>query len=110
MITRKVEWWRRRESNLPPLGYSSRPVPLVTASLFFLGEGSNVIGGTSGEYQWGTKFRAYNKSTGEVVWETDLGLGTTGGPMTYMHDGKQYIVVPVGDREHSPEWIALGLP
>ena len=99
-----------RDLNLPPLGYSSRPVPLVTASLLFLGEGSNVIGGTSGEYQWGTKFRAYQKSTGEVIWETDLGLGTTGGPMTYMHDGKQYIVVPVGDRQHPPEWIAFGLP
>ncbi len=99
-----------RDLNLPPLGYSSRPVPLVTASLLFLGEGSNVIGGTGGEYQWGTKFRAYDKSTGEVIWETDLGLGTTGGPMTYMHDGKQYIVVPVGDRQHPPEWIAFGLP
>ena len=99
-----------RDLNLPPLGYSSRPVPLVTASLLFLGEGSNVIGGTGGEYQWGTKFRAYHKSTGDVIWETDLGVGTTGGPMTYMHDGKQYIVVPVGDRQHPPEWIAFGLP
>ncbi len=99
-----------RDLDLPPLGYSSRPVPLVTASLLFLGEGSNVIGGTSGEYQWGTKFRAYDKSTGAVVWETDLGVGTTGGPMTYRHEGKQYIVVPVGDRQHPPEWIAYALP
>jgi len=45
-----------------------------------------------------------------VIWETDLGLGTTGGPMTYMHDGKQYIVVPAGDRQRPPEWIAFGLP
>ena len=99
-----------RDLNLPPLGYSSRPVPLVTASLLFLGEGSNSIGGTGGQYQWGTKFRAYDKSNGAVMWETDLGVGTTGGPMTYMHEGKQYIVVPVGDRQHPPEWIAFALP
>jgi len=27
-----------------------------------------------------------------------------------MHDEKQYIVIPVGDRQHPPEWIAFGLP
>jgi glucose dehydrogenase len=99
-----------RDLVLPPLGYSSRPVPLVTATLLFLGEGSDAFGGTSGEYQWGTKFRAYDKRTGSVVWETDLRVGTTGGPMTYVHEGKQYIVIPAGDREHGPEWIALSLP
>ena len=29
-----------------------------------------------------------------VVWETELPAGTTGGPMTYLHQGRQYIVVP----------------
>ena len=98
-----------RHLDLPPLGYASRPVPLLTATLLFLGEGSDLHGGTGGEYQWGTKFRAYDKATGQVVWETDLGVGTSGGPMTYAHEGRQYIVVPVGDRERGPEWIALGL-
>jgi quinoprotein glucose dehydrogenase len=92
-----------RDLNLPPLGYSSRPVPLVTASLLFLGEGSNVIGGTSGEYQWGTKFRAYQKSTGEVIWETELASGTTAAPMTYKFQDEQYIVVSIAGREHPPE-------
>ena len=96
--------------DLPPLGYSSRPVPLVTGSLLFLGEGSDAFGGTSGEFQWGTVFRAYDKATGGIVWETDLGIGTTGGPMTYMHEGKQFVVIPVGDLQHGPEWIALALP
>jgi quinoprotein glucose dehydrogenase len=99
-----------RDLVLPPLGYSSRPVPLVTGTLLFLGEGSDAFGGTSGEYQWGTKFRAYDKRTGSIVWETDLRIGTTGGPMTYMHEGKQFIVIPAGDREQGPEWIAFTLP
>ncbi len=85
-------------------------MPLVTASLLFLGEGSNSVPPTTRPHEWGTKFRAYDKSTGDVIWETDLGVGTTGGPMTYMHEGKQYIVVPVGDRQHPPEWIAFALP
>jgi hypothetical protein len=30
--------------------------------------------------------------------------------MTYMHRGKQYIVVAVGDRNAEPAWVALALP
>ena len=59
---------------------------------------------------WGTEFRAYDKATGRVVWEMDLPAGTTGGPMTYMHEGKQYIVVAVGGSEQPAEYVALGLP
>ena len=29
--------------------------------------------------------------------------------MTYMHKGKQYIVVPIGARDHPAEFVALGL-
>ena len=29
--------------------------------------------------------------------------------MSYMHDGKQFIVVAIGGREHPPEFVALGL-
>ena len=40
----------------------------------------------------------------------DLPSGTTGGPMTYMHEGKQYIVVAVGGSESPAEYVALALP
>jgi quinoprotein glucose dehydrogenase len=59
---------------------------------------------------WGTKFRAYDKATGRWIWEIDLEIGTTRGPMTYMHEGRQYIVVPSGASQTEPEWIALALP
>ena len=95
--------------DLPPLGNANRPTPLVTKTLLFIGEGSDVIAGTP-EGMWGTTFRALDKATGELIWETDLGAGTTGGPMTYLHNGKQYIVVAVGGRDHFPEFVALGLP
>ena len=94
--------------DLPTLGIASRPTALVTRSLLFIGDGSNVFGGTQ-RNMWGRMFRAFDKDTGEIVWETDLPSGTTGGPMSYMHEGKQYIVVPIGSLGDDPEWIALGL-
>ena len=57
----------------------------------------------------GKKFRAYDKATGTVIAEIELPSGTTGAPMTYMHKGKQYIVVPIGAQGSSAEFVALGL-
>ena len=111
-----------RDLDLPPLGIPNRPAPLVTKTLLLIGEGSDAIIGTmrgEGEttdpeqdqsWRWGRKFRAYDKATGAVLWETELPAGTTGGPMTYMHGGTQYVVVSVGGRDHDPEWVALALP
>jgi quinoprotein glucose dehydrogenase len=45
-----------------------------------------------------------------VVWEMELPAGATGSIITYMHRGKQYIVVPIGSRTHAPEFVALSLP
>ena len=33
-----------------------------------------------------------------------------GAPMTYVHENRQYIVVPIGGTEDLPEWVALALP
>ena len=100
-----------KDLKLPPLGYPNRPAPLVTKTLLFLGEGSDAISGTAGaDWTWGTKFRAYDKATGNVIWEMDLPSGTTAGPMTYQLKGKQYIVVAVGARNHPSEYVALSLP
>jgi quinoprotein glucose dehydrogenase len=97
--------------NLPPLGIPSRPAPLVTKTLLFLGEGSDAITGALEQpWGWGKKFRAYDKATGRVVSEMELPSGTTAAPMTYMVRGKQYIVVAIGDRKSPPEFVALTLP
>ena len=100
-----------KDLNLPPLGYPNRPAPLLTKTMLFLGEGSDAISGTAGaDWTWGKKFRAYDKATGSVIWEMDLPSGTTAGPMTYAVNGKQYIVVAVGARNHPSEYVALSLP
>ncbi len=41
-------------------------------------------------------FYAYDKATGAVVHELELPANTCGNPMTYMVNGKQFIVVAVG--------------
>jgi quinoprotein glucose dehydrogenase len=94
--------------DLPPLGFANRPAPLVTKALLFIGDGSDVFGGTQPN-MWGPGFRAYDKATGQVLWQTELATGVTGAPMTYMFEGTQYIVVPIGSRDDPPEWVALGL-
>ena len=98
-----------KDLDLPPLGIPGRAAPLVTKTLLFIGEGSNAIPGIH-EGMWGKKFRAYDKLTGEVVWETELPSGTTGAPITYMFEGRQHILVAIGEREYPVEWIALALP
>ena len=98
-----------RDVEVPPLGVASRPVALVTKTLLLMGEGAQGVFGGVQANMWGRSFRARDKATGEVVWEMELEAGTTGGPMSYMHDGKQFIVVAIGGREHPPEFVALGL-
>jgi quinoprotein glucose dehydrogenase len=100
-----------KDLHLPPLGIPNRPAPLVTKTLLFIGEGSDaVIGTPQVDWAWGKQFRAYDKATGEVIAEIELPSGTTGAPMTYIYKGKQFIVIPVGARNHPAEFVALALP
>jgi mono/diheme cytochrome c family protein len=97
-----------KDLNLPPLGTPGRPVPLLTKTLLFLGESSDAVMGHAG-ILGAAKFRAYDKSNGQVLWEKDLPVGTTGGPVTYMANGKQYIVLPIGGKGYGSGWIALAV-
>ena len=107
--------------NLGRLGSPGRPGPLLTKTLLFIGEGSDVGIQEGGRVMDGMPlnivtnygepwFRAYDKATGAVVWETEIEAGTTGVPMTYLHEDRQYIVVPIGGREVPGQWVAFSLP
>ena len=106
--------------NLPPLGHPGRSSPLLTKTLLFVGEGDPIMAAPArvpagmplaiAPGAGGRKFRAYDKATGQVVWETEFAAGTTGAAMTYVYQGKQYIIVAVGSRDHGAEFIALSLP
>ena len=42
------------------------------------------------------KFRAFDKETGEILWEYQLPAGGYATPSTYEIDGKQYVVIAAG--------------
>ncbi len=88
-------------------GRPDRGSILVTRTLLFAGEG----GGMYAAYgSGGNMLRAHDKATGEVVAEIELPANQTGLPMTYVHEGRQYIVVAVGARGRAGELVALALP
>ena len=50
-------------------------------------------------------FRAYDASTGEVLWETRLGTSVQGFPVSYEVDGQQYVAVSAGVGGGSPRTV-----
>ena len=47
-------------------------------------------------------FRAYDVSTGDVLWETRLGTSVQGFPVTFLAGGEQYVAVSTGIGGGSP--------
>jgi quinoprotein glucose dehydrogenase len=84
---------------------SVRPSPLVTKTLLFLASSSN-IGGDPGD----NKFWAYDKKTGKTVAEITLPGKSSGGPMSYSHNGRQYIAIALSAQGQPAELVALALP
>lgn len=87
------------------MGYIGvRPSPLATQSLLFMGQAGNLR-----DRPGDNKFNAYDKISGEIIRQIELPSKPSGAPMTYMHQGKQYIVVAVADMDHPSELVALTL-
>ncbi len=80
---------------------------LVTKSLVIAGEGQVT---TTADHPRGAMLRAYDKKTGKEVGAVFMPAPQSGSPMTYMHNGKQYIVVAVSGGPYSGEYIAYTLP
>jgi quinoprotein glucose dehydrogenase len=60
--------------------------------------------------QRGAMLRAYDKVNGAEVGAVYMPAAQSGSPMTYMVDGKQYIVVAVSGGAYTGEYIAYKLP
>jgi quinoprotein glucose dehydrogenase len=58
----------------------------------------------------GAMLRAYDKKTGQEVGALWMPAIQSGSPMTYMVDGKQYLVVAVSGGVYSGEYLAFSLP
>jgi len=97
-----------KDMNIPRTGQITYNVgTLVTKTLVIAGEG-NVT--TTADHPRGAMLRAYDKATGKEVGAVYMPAPQTGSPMTYMVNGKQYIVVAVSGGPYSGEYIAYTLP
>jgi quinoprotein glucose dehydrogenase len=96
-----------RGVNVPKTGQSGNVGVVVTKTLIVVGDPSVT---TTPEHPRGAMLRAYNKQTGEQVGAVYLPAPQSGSPMTYMADGKQYIIVAVSGGNYSGEYIAFALP
>ena len=54
--------------------------------------------------------RAYDKATGADAGAVYMPAPQTGTPMTYLVDGRQYLVVATGGRDVPAELLAFALP
>lgn len=94
--------------DLSAAGKPERSPLLVTKTLLFGADGSGLF--NAGPGAGGKMFRAIDKKTGAIVHELELPASTTGVPMTYLVDDKQYILVATGARGTPAELVALAIP
>ena len=89
-------------------GGSSGPIgTLTTKTLVISGEGGTI---TTAPGERGAMLRAYDKASGEERGAVAIPAAQTGSPMTYMLDGKQYLVLAVGGGVRPGELMAFKLP
>ena len=93
--------------NIPRTGRSGIIGVLTTKTLVVAGE-AGIFTNPSGEK--GALLRAYDKATGKDAGAVSMPTGQTGSPMTYMLNGKQYIVIAVGGPGFPAELLAYRLP
>jgi quinoprotein glucose dehydrogenase len=94
-------------TNLPNTGQPGSVGLVVTKSLVILGD-SQVT--TTPAHPRGAMLRAYDKASGKEVGAVWMPAPQSGSPMTYMADGRQYIIVAVSGGNYSGEYIAYALP
>jgi quinoprotein glucose dehydrogenase len=89
---------------LPDTGTENYGGPIVTAG------GLLFIGATN----FDNKFRAFDKTTGKLLWETTLPFAGTATPITYEVDGRQYVVIAAGGNKPNLPlggvYVAYALP
>jgi len=92
---------------IPRTGRTGTVGQLVTKTLLIAGEAG--FGPTPSGAR-GAMLRAYDKATGKEVGAVYMPAPQGGSPMTYMLNGRQYIVVAISGAGYSAELIAFRLP
>jgi quinoprotein glucose dehydrogenase len=93
--------------SIPRTGRTGRIGTLVTKTLVIAGEGGFF---TLPDGRRGAMLRAYDKATGADAGAVYMPAPQTGTPMTYLLDGKQYIVLAISGGRYSGELVAFALP
>jgi hypothetical protein len=85
--------------NIPKTGSPRNVGIMVTKTLLFAGDGTDPL------------LDAYDKKTGELLAQLPMPGMQTGLPMTYVHNGRQFILVSVGSANgQGPQLVAYALP
>ena len=93
--------------NIPRTGRPGNVGTLVTRTLVIAGEPGF---GPTPSGQRGSLLRAYDKRTGADAGAVFLPAPQTGSPMTYMLNGRQYLIVAISGGSYSGELLAFRLP
>jgi quinoprotein glucose dehydrogenase len=92
--------------SIPRTGQAGILGTLTTKSLVICGDCGLF---TDGQGRKGARLRAYDKMTGEEKGAVFLDKAQTGAAMTYMHEGRQYIVTAIGGN-FGADLVAFCLP
>lgn len=93
--------------SLPRTGQPGSVGTLVTKTLVIAGDPEVTTLAPRGR---GAMLRAYDKATGKEVGAVLMPAPQSGSPMTYLLNGRQYLVVAVSGGPYSGEYIAYRLP
>ncbi len=93
--------------NIPKTGQPGSVGVVVTKNLVVLGDPSIT---TTPEHPRGAMLRGYSQADGKEIGAVWMPAPQSGSPMTYMADGRQYIIVAVSGGNYSGEYIAFALP
>jgi quinoprotein glucose dehydrogenase len=96
-----------RGLTIPRTGQAAAIGALVTKTLVIAGDGQAT---TLPGQPRGAMLRAYDKATGRELGAVRMPAQQSGTPMTYMLNGRQYIIVAVSGGNYSGEYLSLALP
>jgi quinoprotein glucose dehydrogenase len=91
---------------IPRTGQQTSVGTIVTKDLVIAGEPTITTAG----HARGALLRAYDKRTGKDAGAVLMEARQTGGPMTYMWKGRQYIVVSISAPNVPGQYVAYALP
>jgi quinoprotein glucose dehydrogenase len=86
----------RQAKGAPETGQEGKAGPIVTAG------GVIFISGTDDK-----KLRAFDKSSGKLLWQTTLPAMANATACTYMANGKQYVALSVGGTKENPSGFIM---